>query len=367
MTGQPAGGGQPADGASVGSGRSGGLAACHDAFLFDLDGTLYRGPVAVDGAVRAVRALCDAGRRVAYLTNNASRSPQEVAAHLSELGYPARAAEVATSSQAAASMLAERLDPGSAVLVVGTDALAAEIAQVGLRPVRRAQDSPAAVVQGHSPDTGWPILAEAALALRAGAAWVATNVDPTLPTDRGLLPGNGSMVAALATATGRTPDVAGKPARRLMDEAVARLGAERPLTIGDRLDTDIAGAHAAGLPSLLVLTGVATPAELLSAAAEHRPDYLAADLAGLADDPARLRPGPQPGWRVTGDEAGLRLAAEHRNAQEHGTGGADEAGSALQALRALCGHAWSRPAIRRPGAVHAADDTAARALRALGL
>ena len=106
------------------------------------------------------------------------------------------------------------------MLVVGTESLADEIAAVGLRPVRRYDDKPDAVVQGHSPETGWADLAEAALAIRAGALWVAANVDATLPTERGLLPGNGSMVAALKAATDAEPQVAGKPSPTLMQRCV---------------------------------------------------------------------------------------------------------------------------------------------------
>ncbi len=144
-------------------------------------------------------------------------------------------------------------------------------------------------MQGHSPDTGWRLLAEATVALRAGAVWVACNLDPTLPTERGPLPGNGSMVAALRTATGREPQVAGKPAPALLLDAVRRTGARSALMIGDRLDTDVEGGRAAGLATLLVLTGVSDAAELLAAPPERRPDYVGADLAALTDSRRRAR------------------------------------------------------------------------------
>ena len=136
-------------------------------------------------------------------------------------------------------------------------------------------DGPVAVVQGHSPQTGWPDLAEAALAIRSGALWVAANVDLTLPSERGLLPGNGSMVAALRAATNREPQVAGKPEPTLLNDALARGTFSTPLVVGDRLDTDIAGANAAGLPSLMVLTGVSTADDMVRAAVRERPDYIA--------------------------------------------------------------------------------------------
>ena len=165
--------------------------------------------------------------------------------------------------------------PASKVLVIGTEALADEVRKVGLEPVRKFADKPDAVVQGHSPQTGWADLAEAALAIRDGALWVAANVDRTLPSELGLLPGNGSMVAALETATDQRPQVAGKPQPPLLLDALARGEFERPLVIGDRLDTDISGANAAGLPSLLVLTGVSTVADMVHADAAERPNYLA--------------------------------------------------------------------------------------------
>src|SRR6185437_16970094 len=174
-----------------------------------------------------------------------------------------------------AAVLAERLPAGSAVLVVGAQALADEIADVGLRPVRSAADNPAAVVQGFGPTVGWKHLAEASVAIRAGATWVATNTDRTLPSPRGPLPGNGSLVAALATALGRQPDVVvGKPEPTLFEQIARGRGARRPLVVGDRIDTDIEGANRAGMDSLLVLTGVTQEGELATAPDSQRPTYL---------------------------------------------------------------------------------------------
>ena len=212
----------------------------HDVLLSDLDGTLYAGHDAIPHAVDAVVGAAARGVRTAYVTNNASRRASEVADHLAELGFPATAADVMTSAQAGAALLAGQLDAGSVVLVVGAEALVEEITAVGLVPVREAEGA-VAVVQGHSTETGWKILAEASIVLRRGGVWVATNVDTTLPTDRGLLPGNGSMVSVLRTANGREPQVAGKPGRQLVQEAVRRSGTTAPLVVGDRLDTDIEG------------------------------------------------------------------------------------------------------------------------------
>ena len=324
----------------------------HDVLLADLDGTLYSGAVAVPGAVEAVGRAAERGVRTVYVTNNASRRPSEVAAHLTALGFAADVDDVVASSQAAAAMLAAQLPAGARVLVVGTEALAEEVAAVGLRLTDDAGRA-AAVVQGHSPTTGWPVLAEATVALRAGALWVACNLDPTLPTERGPLPGNGSMVAVLRTATGREPQVAGKPAPALLLDALRRTGARRALMIGDRLDTDVEGGRAAGLATLLVLTGVSDATELLAAPPALRPDYVAADLGALAATPEELAPGPRAAWTVRVDGRGTVALV------------ANGGGTPLDALRALCAAHWS--AGGGPARVIAEGDDAGRALHALGL
>ena len=180
-----------------------------------------------------MQTLASTRARALFVTNNASRSAAEVAAHLTELGFIATAGDVVTSAQSAARLLAERLPAGSAVLGVGTDALAAEVTGVGLEPVRLFSVRPVAVVQGLSMTISWAELAEAALAIRAGALWVTANPDLTLPTERGLLLGNGSMVAALQAATGAQPLVAGKPAPALMEDALACGTFANPLVVGD--------------------------------------------------------------------------------------------------------------------------------------
>jgi HAD superfamily hydrolase (TIGR01450 family) len=328
----------------------------HDAMLFDLDGTLFRGGKAVVGAPEQVHEVTRQSVRVGYLTNNGSRSADQVVAHLRSLGFPAEEREVVTSGQGAAAMLADRLPAGAEVLVVGTAALGGEVKHVGLALAITAEQAKA-VVQGHSPDTAWRDLAEACLAIRAGALWVACNDDATLPDERGLLPGNGAMVAALRAATGAEPLVAGKPERPLFDEAIRRLAARRPLVVGDRLDTDIAGAVAAGLPSLLVLTGVSRAGDLLSAPRETRPSYVAADLAALHEDVDLLAPADQPSWQVRTSDGELTLVA--------GEGADPDGGDPVVALRALCAAHWRRGG--GPTRVRAADDAAARALHALAL
>ena len=323
------------------------LAQLHDCLLLDLDGTVFRGHEATEGAVDALAAVTS---RKLYVTNNASRSPAEVADHLDALGFCAHADDVVTSAQSAAHLLALQLPAGAKVLVIGTEALAAEVANVGLRPVRQFADDPVAVVQGHSPQTGWADLAEAALTIRAGGLWVAANVDKTLPSERGLLPGNGSMVAALQTATEQVPQVAGKPQPTLMNDALARGQYDAPLVVGDRLDTDIAGASAAGLPSLMVLTGVNSAADMVHALPAERPDYVAPDLRSLSVPADVLRVGPHPAWRVemTGNDVIV-----------HATG--DPVDDDLSVVRATAGAIWAGAADGRVR-IAAGDDTARAAL-----
>ncbi|NLE79750.1 MAG: HAD-IIA family hydrolase [Rhodococcus sp.] len=328
------------------------LRDAYDVLLLDLDGTLYQGAEAIPGAADA---LAVGRQHLYYVTNNASRSPEAVAAHLEDLGFDADPSRVVTSSQSAARLLAEKLEPNAPVLVVGTEALCDEVERVGLRPVRRYDDGPVAVVQGHSTTTGWENLAEATLAVRAGALWVAANVDTTLPTERGLTLGNGSMVAAVRTASGREPLVAGKPASPLMRDALERSGAERPLVVGDRLDTDIEGANAVGVDSLLVLTGVSTAEDVLRAPHSQRPTYLGAELAVL-DQPAvnaRIEQNAG-GWSIVFDGKDLVVEASGRSAEL----------CDVALIRALAAAAWQNPDFV---GIVATDATARRFLENWGL
>ncbi|GAB7052163.1 HAD-IIA family hydrolase [Catenuloplanes indicus JCM 9534] len=254
----------------------------YDLVIFDLDGVVYLIDQPIPGAVEAIARLHEAGVPVAYATNNASRRAADVAALLTGMGIPATPEEVLTSAGASAAVLADRLPAGATVLVVGADALRAEIEAVGLTVVSKAEDRPAAVAQGYGPAVGWADLAEASVAIRAGAMWLATNTDKTLPSPRGPLPGNGSLVAALRHALGRDPDViVGKPAPALFTTAAERVGATKALVVGDRLDTDLEGAVRAGMDGLLVLTGVHTVEDLRNAPAEQKATFVAPDLSGL--------------------------------------------------------------------------------------
>lgn len=271
-----------------------------DSVLVDLDGVVYKGDLAIPGAVESLSAT---GLRVGYITNNASRTAQTVAEHLQRLGLAASAEDVVTSSQAAARMLRGLVEPGAEILVVGGEGLVVEVERAGLRPVREAGPGTAAVVQGFSPEVGWTQLAEAAFALQgenASRHWVATNNDWTIPVARGVAPGNGTLVSAVHTAVGRLPVVAGKPETPIFEVALERFGASTALFIGDRLDTDILGANRAGIRSALVLTGIDGARQLLAADATMRPDVILGDLTELALPYPVTESTPQGETRVRG-------------------------------------------------------------------
>jgi HAD superfamily hydrolase (TIGR01450 family) len=307
------------------------LAARYDVALLDLDGVVYLGGHPIAGAAEALAKAVASGMRLAFVTNNASRTPSAIAAQLTGLGVAARAEDVITSAQAAARLLAERLPPGAPVLVIGGMGLRVAVLERGFRPVSVASERPAAVVQGYNPGLTYGQLAEGALAVAAGAWYVASNVDATLPTPRGRQPGNGALVQVIATATGHAPVVAGKPEPPLHAEAVARSGARNPLVVGDRLDTDIESAVRSGADSLLVLTGVSRPVDVVLAAAQCRPTYLAEGLAGLLV--------PHPPVTATGD--GFRCGGWHARLGDHDGIVMSGSGAGLDGLRALCAAAWT--------------------------
>lgn len=254
----------------------------YDAALLDLDGVVYVGDLAVDGVPEVLATARQHGITIAFVTNNASRTPEAVAAHLTRLGVQAEPSDVVTSAQAAAREVADRVPGGSPVLVIGGEGLLSAVREVGLQPVDSSDEDPVAVVQGLGSDVGWKQLTEGAVAIRHGAIWVASNTDLTVPTARGLAPGNGALVTALAAAVGSRPAVvAGKPHRPLFDETIRRTGSRLPLVVGDRLDTDIAGAVNWSADSLLVMTGVTDVATLFKAAPAQRPSYVAWNLRGL--------------------------------------------------------------------------------------
>lgn len=278
------------------------LAEVFDLALVDLDGVAYRGAQPVEHAAESLAGARRCGVALAFVTNNASREPESVAAQLESLGIPAAVDEVMTAAQAAAGVLATRLEPRARVLVVGGAGLTTAVRRAGFTPVTSAADEPVAVVQGFHPDVAWSRLAEAAYAVQRGAWYVASNRDMTLPTEFGVAPGNGALVQAVVAATGVEPVSAGKPGPTMFRLTVERRGARKPLVVGDRLDTDLAGAVAAGYPGLHVFTGVSSARDAILADPAERPSFLGADLRSLLVPHAAPVPGAD-GWWVCGASA----------------------------------------------------------------
>src|SRR5665647_1015853 len=288
-----------------------------DGIVCDLDGVIYRGHQAMPYAVESLLSALSSGVPVVYATNNASRSPDQVAAHLDALGLPGPGSRVITSAQAGARYLAQRCPGGSRVMAVGGPGVCLALKEAGLLPVSAAAistpttglDEPlTAVLQGYGAEVAWTDLAEVAYAVQAGALWVATNVDDTLPTERGMAPGNGALVGAVRQAVNVAPVVVGKPHTPLFELSVSVLGTsiDRTLAIGDRLDTDIKGATAAGMDSLFVFGGVHRWVDVVGAAQTARPRYVATDLRSLhlayaepvqdVQDPSRWVCGQAQAW-----------------------------------------------------------------------
>jgi HAD superfamily hydrolase (TIGR01450 family) len=312
-----------------GSGQA--LSEAYDTALLDLDGVVYAGGNAIAYAVESLGTARAGGMHLAYVTNNALRTPDAVAEHLTELGIPTVASDVITSAQAVARLISEQVPAGARVLVIGGEGLRVALRERGLVPVDSAEDEPAAVVQGYGgPDLTWSRFAEACYAIARGVPWFASNTDLTIPGARGIAPGNGAAVEVVRIATGGEPQVAGKPLPPMHRETVLRTGAERPLVVGDRLDTDIEGAFNGEVDSLLVLTGVTDGAQLLAAPPRHRPTYVDADLRGmLTGQPEVVEAGAGfrcGGWTATAGSEELELAGD---------------GEALDGLRALCAAAWT--------------------------
>ncbi|MFE7132947.1 HAD hydrolase-like protein [Streptomyces sp. NPDC057638] len=307
------------------------LSEAYDTALLDLDGVVYAGGEAIAYAVESLLAARDGGMRLAYVTNNALRPPEVVAGHITELGVPTDPADVINSAQAVARLIAETVPAGSRVLVVGGEGLRVALRERGLVPVESAEDDPAAVVQGYGgPDLAWGRFAEACYAIARGVPWFASNTDLTIPSARGIAPGNGAAVEVVRIATGAEPRVAGKPLPPMHRETILRTGARRPLVVGDRLDTDIEGAINGGVDSLLVLTGVTDVATLLAAPPRHRPTFVDADLRGMltGQPEVRVEDGASlcGGWTASARDGELTLAGD---------------GDSLDGVRALCGAAWS--------------------------
>jgi 4-nitrophenyl phosphatase len=263
------------------------LADRYDGLLFDLDGVLYRGDEPVPHAVEVMATLRRSGARMAFLTNNSSRTPEQVAAKLVGIGIDASPTEVVTSALATAELLAGR--GGGTAYVIGQDGIRRALADAGVTVVDGEPDRVDYVVVGVDVEATYAKLRIAGVLVQRGAQLVGTNPDRSFPVPGALWPGAGALLAVVTETTGVAAEVVGKPFTPLFETAGRRVGASSPLVIGDRLDTDIAGANALGWDSLLVLTGVSTRGEIGDGSA--RPTYVAEDLRALVDGGDQNRSG----------------------------------------------------------------------------
>lgn len=250
--------------------------------LVDLDGCVFAGEKALPDSIDTLSELISRGISVCFVTNNASKTQQQVRDKLIGFGLKGDY-DIMTASIGAARFVSTKLERGDKVLAVGGPGVVESLEAEGFNVVYSAYDKPRAVVQGYGADVGWPQLREAAHAIQNGAWWVATNMDTTLPTERGLAPGNGALVGAVQHTTDQKPYIVGKPESHLYDLVLADHPDSTAIAIGDRLGTDIAGAVNANIASLLVLTGVSTPLDLVNAHREERPTYVGATMAALFD------------------------------------------------------------------------------------
>src|SRR5690625_5085802 len=306
-----------------------------DLVLADLDGVVYRGALAVPGAVESLIRANETAQ-LGYITNNASKTVATVAETLRGFGLPADEHSVITSPQAAVKLLKNTVPPPATILIVGGDGIEEELVRAGYRVTRSADDEPAAVVQGFAPHLAWPDLAEAAFALQEGPngeqiPWIATNTDWTLPLERGLAPGNGTLVSAVHTAVARLPEFAGKPETPIFETAFERFGTRNALMIGDRLDTDMQGANESGIESVHVLTGVDRPKQLLAAGQNMRPTYIVENLTKLFE--------PYPVTRVTNDGT-VKVGRAKVRMNGHIVQVVAEGDDPLNLLRAGCEAIW---------------------------
>lgn len=311
--------------------QDGPLAAAYDQALLDLDGVVYLLSQPIPEAAATLAALPGLDCDPVFVTNNASRSPDTVAEALRGMDIPAEATQVLTSAQVVAEILRERLGAGARILVTGSDALRAAVESQGLVATNDL-DAAQGIGYGMIPSLTWRDLADLTIAARNGAVWVATNLDATLPTPDGPLPGTGALAGAIATALGRGPDVvAGKPEPGIYRSALARRPGGRAIMVGDRPDSDIEGANRAGIDSLLVFTGVASPRQALALPPEQRPTYLGWSLAALTE----THTAPQ--W-IENDE--VVLCGGWSASLEKGSMLLGGSGESIDAWRALCEFSW---------------------------
>ena len=252
-------------------------------FIIDMDGVLWEGDRPLPGLLAFFAALRASGRRFVLATNNAGRTPEQYTTKLAGMGVTVRNEEILTSAQACALFLARQAAPGARVFAIGESSVQQALAEQGFSLCGLYETDAAYVVCGLDRGLSWDKLATATLNIRAGAKFIGTNPDLTLPTERGLTHGNGAILAALEAASGAAPIIVGKPEPLMYQIAMERLGADPQTTaaIGDRLETDILGAIRAGIHSLLVLSGASRPDEL--AGSEIRPTWVMQGIAEVTE------------------------------------------------------------------------------------
>jgi HAD superfamily hydrolase (TIGR01450 family) len=252
-----------------------------DGLLIDLDGVVWIGRELVPGSVEALRALFDAGKKVAFITNNPGKPAAEYARRLGEAGIEVGPELIVTAGEATAGLAAERVGAGSTAFVIGAPAFHQTVAAAGLELLdgEAAREADVVLVSGHR-GFDYDELLTATLALQRGAALFATSHDPTLPMPGGPWPGTGAVLAAVETASGATAEIGGKPEPYLFEMARERIGsAARVVMVGDRVSSDIEGGRRAGLETVLVLSGATSREE--AAVAAPSPDHIVEDLAAL--------------------------------------------------------------------------------------
>ncbi|RBP99978.1 HAD-IIA family hydrolase [Bifidobacterium xylocopae] len=323
------------------------LCQAYSLALLDLDGVVYRGADPVEHAAEGIDRAVGHGMAMAYTTNNPSRYPSVVADQLRGFGLELEDRQVITSGIVGARMLRQHLPAGSKVLVIGSDHLRDEVKANGLQVVESNRDEPQAVIQSWYPDLKLEDLNQATYAIERGAHYYVTNRDLTIPREDGIAPGNGALQLPVIAASGHEPeDSAGKPESAIYDEARRLFSdGDRPvpkpasLPVGDRLDTDIEAAVRGGYDSLIVLTGVATPQAIITAAPNQRPSFIAGDLRGL------LEAHPQPvkeqdgSWSCRGSQARIVDGAVTVTARDTSGHELDPTGQ-LDALRAVTCAVW---------------------------
>lgn len=266
----------------------------YDTLLCDLDGVIYEGKDAIVDSVETINEFISKGIPVGYVTNNSSRKPETVAEQLGGFGIAADSESVISSAKTGVDILATLIPAGAKVLVVGGEGLRSRVTEAGFELVQNSDAKPAGVIQGFDPSVAWTDLAEASYSIANGAKWVATNQDWTIPREKGIAPGNGTLVSAVHTAVGQLPIVAGKPEPAIFRTALEHFGSKKAIFIGDRIDTDIRGANSAEIDSVLVMTGISTRKEVLGVKNEDRPVFIIETMAELLaeyDQPKKTKRG----------------------------------------------------------------------------